>query len=258
MPKGKSVANDQGRTIRGIQHTMLNLWLAMGTTLFLAVSWLRVNDFFAHKGWISSPTSRKIIHIGTGPIFVLCWLLFPDKPAARYLAAIIPLLISFQFLLVGLGIINDQAAVDAMSRRGDRKEILRGPLIYGIAFVVLTVIYWKDSPVGITALMMLSGGDGLADIIGKRFGYSRLPWSANKSWAGSAAMFIGGTGFALFVLFLFTRAGIFSQPVLNYLSPVILVGLICTGIESMPLEEYDNITVPVAAVLLGHWLLPKG
>jgi len=237
---------------------MMNQWLAMVVTLALAVSWLRLNDFFAHRGWISGPTSRKIIHIGTGPIFVICWLLFPDEGLSRYLAAIIPLMISLQFLLVGLGIMKDQASVDAMTRRGDRREILRGPLIYGIAFVLLTMIYWKNSATGITALMMLSGGDGLADIIGKRFGKTRLAWSPNKTWAGSVAMFLGGTGFALFVIFIFLQAGLFTQPIQTFLLPVVCIGMVCTAIESLPVEEYDNVTVPLMALLLGNWLLPKG
>jgi phytol kinase len=237
---------------------MLNIWLAAIVTLAAAVGWLRLNDYFAHHGWVSGPTSRKIIHIGTGPIFVLCWLLFPDETWSRYLAAIIPLLISIQFFLVGLGIIKDQAAVDAMTRRGDRKEILRGPLLYGIAFVILTIMYWKDSPIGITALMLLCGGDGLADIIGKRFGKRKLAWSKNKSWAGSIAMFVGGVSFTFFVLYIFLQMGVFASPFQTLILPVIIIGIICTAIESMPLEEYDNLTVPIAAVLLGHWLLPKG
>ena len=36
-----------------------------------------------------------------------------------------------------------------------------------------------------------TGGDGLADIIGRRFGGVKLPWNTAKSWAGSLAMFIG-------------------------------------------------------------------
>jgi phytol kinase len=237
---------------------MLNLWLATILTLAAAISWLRINDYFAQRGWIGGQTSRKIIHIGTGPIFVLCWLLFPDEPLARYLAAIIPLLISVQFLLVGLGMIKDQAAVDAMTRRGDRKEILRGPLLYGIAFVVLTILYWKDSTIGITALMLLSGGDGLADIIGKKFGKHKLAWSKNKSWAGSFAMFAGGIGFTFFVLFIFLQAEIFKVPFASLILPVVVIGLMCTAIESLPMEEYDNLTVPITAVILGHLLLPKG
>jgi len=237
---------------------MLNLWLATVVTLAAAVGWLRLNDYFAHRGWVSGQTSRKIIHIGTGPLFVLCWLLFPDVIWSRYLAAIIPLLISIQFFLVGLGIIKDQSAVDAMTRRGDRKEILRGPLLYGMVFVILTILYWKDSPIGITALMLLSGGDGLADIIGKRFGSHKLSWSKNKSWAGSIAMFAGGIGFTFFVLYVFMLTGVFSMPFQALILPVVVIGIICTVIESMPLEEYDNLTVPIAAVLLGLWLLPKG
>ena len=38
--------------------------------------------------------------------------------------------------------------------------------------------------------------DGLADIVGRRWGASaRLPWNAAKSWPGSAAMFLGAQGF---------------------------------------------------------------
>ena len=118
-----------------------NNFIALILTFIAAITWLRVNDFAAHRGWISSHLSRKIIHIGTGPIFVLCWLLFHEAPSARYLAALVPGLITVQFILVGLGIIKDESAVKALSRTGDRREILRGPLFYGIIFVVLTIIY---------------------------------------------------------------------------------------------------------------------
>ena len=147
-----------------------NVWIALVITFLMALLWLRLNDFLAHRGWISGPLSRKIIHMGTGPIFVLCWLLFPDVWYARWLAALVPLSITIQFAMVGLGLMKDQAAVDAMSRHGDRREILRGPLFYGIVFVVLTLWFWLDSPIGIIALMLLCGGDGLADILGKRMG----------------------------------------------------------------------------------------
>lgn len=237
---------------------MMNEWLAMVVTMALALLWLRINDYFAHKGWISGQTSRKIIHTGTGPIFVLCWLCFPDEPLSRYLAACIPFLISVQFLLVGMGWMKDQASVDAMTRRGDRREILRGPLIYGIAFVILTIIFWKESPVGITALMMLSGGDGLADIMGKRFGTVPLPWSKKKTWAGSVAMFLGGTIFSIVVVYAFIMGGVWNIPFQTVILPILAIGIVSTAVESLPIEEYDNITVPVMAVLMGLFLLPKG
>ncbi|HEX7556074.1 MAG TPA: phosphatidate cytidylyltransferase, partial [Leptolinea sp.] len=103
-----------------------------------------------------------------------------------------------------------------------------------------------------------SGGDGLADIIGKRFGKTKLFWSKSKSWVGSAAMLFAGVGFALLVLFIFYQAGVFSTRFESIVLPVVVIGFICTGVESLPLEEFDNLTVPLTAVLLGHLLMPKG
>lgn len=230
-------------------------WLALVITAAVALFWLRLNDFLAHRGWISGSLSRKIIHMGTGPIFVICWLLFPDLPSSRFLAAAVPLLITLQFALVGSGVIKDPAAVDAMSRSGDRKEILRGPLYYGIMFVVLTIVYWKNNPVGIVALMLMCGGDGLADIIGKRYGGSRLPWSKNKSWAGSLAMFGGGWLFAVGVMAVFVGAMVFGKSLADYLPAITLITMVGMVIESLPFLDVDNLTVPLVAVGLGHLLL---
>lgn len=229
--------------------------IAFIASLFLALAWLRINDFFAHRGWISSALSRKIIHIGTGPIFVLSWLFFKDTPSARFLAALIPLAITAQFALVGLGWWGDPAAVAAMSRTGDRREILRGPLYYGIVFVVLTIAFWKDTPVGMVALMLLCGGDGLADVIGKRLGTARLPWSKSKSWAGTAAMFVGGWLLSLLVLSVYLAAGVFKGSLAAYLPGVTLIAAAATAIESLPFSDLDNLTVPAVAVALGFLLL---
>ena len=69
----------------------MNNWIALIITFAAALGFLRLMDFFAHRGWIESRLSRKIIHIGTGPIFVLCWLLFDDASASRWMAALSPL-----------------------------------------------------------------------------------------------------------------------------------------------------------------------
>lgn len=226
-------------------------FIALGLTIVIALAWLRINDFFAEKGWVSSAISRKIIHIGTGPIFVLCWLLFNEGRIAPYLAAIVPLGITFQFALVGFGIISDPAAVAAMSRSGDRREILRGPLFYGVAFVALTLIFWRHSPIGIVALMVLCGGDGLADIIGKRVAGRSLPWSPKKTYAGSITMLAGGFFFAVVITWLFIKAGYFAAPITIYLLPIGAIALATTLVESLPFADVDNLTVPLISVIIG-------
>lgn len=86
------------------------------------------------------------------------------------------------------------------------------------------LVFWRESPVGIISLSMMSGGDGIpqhldiifsntiafdclcyisdmyllgqlagfADIIGRRYGSVKLPFNEKKSWAGSISMFISG------------------------------------------------------------------
>jgi phytol kinase len=234
---------------------LANNFVALIITFALSLTWLRLNDFAAHKGWVSGHLSRKIIHMGTGPLFVVCWLLFNQATWARYLAALVPLAITAQFVLVGLGIIKDEAAVQAMSRRGDRREILKGPLFYGIVFVVITILYWKDNPIGIVALMLLCGGDGLAEIIGRRYGKTQLPWNKNKSWVGSFGMFLGGWIFALGILEIYILAGIFPPSISTYLPAVTWIVLGATLVETLPLSDIDNITITLSALALGHLLL---
>ena len=231
-----------------------NNLFALITTFAAAIIWLRINDFAAQRGWVSSQMSRKIIHMGTGPLFVLCWPLFRESPLSRYLAALVPLAITAQFFLVGAGIINDEAAVLAMSRTGDRREILRGPLFYGLIFVLITMIYWTDSPIGIIALMLMCGGDGLADIIGRKFGRAKLPINGEKSWAGSLAMFWGGWVCAALILAIYIALRIFPGPWRAYLPPLTLIAAAGTLIESLPLHDVDNISVTLTASLLGQIL----
>lgn len=232
-----------------------NNWVALIITFGLALGWLRLNDYLAHRGLISSYLSRKIIHIGTGPIFVICWLLFNDAPIARYLAALVPLAFTLQFLLIGIGIIKDEASVQAMSRTGDRREILRGPLYYGIIFVVLTILYWVNSPIGMVALMLMCGGDGLADIFGRRFGSQKIPWNRQKSWIGSLSMFFGGLIFAILILIPFITLDYFNGPISFYLPKLVLIALLATFVESLPIRDLDNLTITLTAVIAGELLL---
>ena len=238
-----------------------NAWhqdlIATLITFAIALTWLRIMDALAHRGLIEQRLSRKIIHIGTGPLFVICWNFFSAGIQARFLAALVPLAITFQFFLVGIGVMQDEAAVEAMTRTGDRREILRGPLFYGIVFVICTLLFWRESPVGIVALMLMCGGDGLADIIGRRWGKAKLPFNARKSWAGSAAMFLGGWVFALGFVALFNGLGVF-QPVLDMVSvslSITLIALAATIVEALPLRDIDNLTTTAVAVLLGIFIL---
>jgi phytol kinase len=229
----------------------MNPYLAAFFTFIIALTFLRLMDYLAHRGIIESKLSRKIIHIGTGPIFVLCWLMYPDLQISRWLAALVPLVITAQFALVGTGLIKDEAAVKAMSRTSDRREILRGPLFYGIMFVAMTLIYWKDSLIGIPALMMC-GGDGIADIVGRRIRSPKLPWSPEKSLVGSLSVFAGGWLLTMLIFAIYVWMGVFSGLFTRFVLPVTRIALGATLVESLPFKDIDNLTITVASALIGH------
>lgn len=46
----------------------MNNYIALALTFAIAFGFLRLMGFFAHCGWIESKLSRKLIHIGAGPI----------------------------------------------------------------------------------------------------------------------------------------------------------------------------------------------
>jgi phytol kinase len=233
----------------------MNSYLALLITFIVALVEIRTLDFVAHRGWISSRLSRKLIHILTGPLFVLCWLLFkPEAPEARWLAALVPLMFTVQFALIGMGIVKDEASVKAMSRSGDRREILKGPLFYGIIFVVLTLVYWRNSPIGMVALMLMCGGDGLADVVGRGLKSPKLPWSKEKTWLGTLGMLLGGWVMSVLVVWIYVAVGAFPGPLASYLLPISIIAVVGTVVESLPLSDVDNITVTLVAVLLGHLL----
>ena len=229
----------------------MNNYIALVITFALTLIFLRAMDFIAHRGWMDSKLSRKVIHIGTGPLFVLCWFLFRDTPDARWLAALVPFAVTIQFALIGLGVIKDEASVKAMSRTGDPKEILRGPLFYGIMFVVLTIVFWRDSPTGIVALMMLCGGDGIADLIGRAIKSPKLSWSKEKSTAGMISVFAGGWLLASIIIYIYVRAGVFASPFTSYLLPITLIALAGALVESLYFKDIDNVTITLISVLIG-------
>ena len=53
--------------------------------------------------------------------------------------------------------------------------------MYGLLHVLVTLYFWRASPVGIIALAVLCVGDGLAEVVG-RGGWTigALPWNKKK------------------------------------------------------------------------------
>ena len=136
--------------------------------------------------------ARKLTHCLAGPGFLLTWPLFSCAPEAPLIAACIPGLNAVRLVAAGTGAVSAPGLVASVSRSKDRTELLQGPLIYCFVLIAATVLSWRDHVPGLCAVAMMCGGDGVADLVGRRIGKAKLPWNPGKSWAGSIAMLLAG------------------------------------------------------------------
>lgn len=210
--------------------------------------------------------TRKLHHIGTGPLFMLTWPLYSSHPSSRFLCASVPLAFAARLVLIGAGLSRRGGdEVRSMTRGGDRAELLRGPAWYGAAHVVATVCYWRSSPTGIMALLALCVGDGIADIAGRRIGGPRWPHSPRKTLAGTGAFVLASTAAGFIYLRLFTcealrnaMAGEGERPMRapeHLLRYSLIVSAVSAAVETLPLKDVDNLTLTAAAACTSGLLL---
>ena len=205
-----------------------------------------VESVKALTGLLDRKLTRKIMHLAAGPIFLCMWPLFSRD--GKWWAAAVPLAMTLKFALTGIGLLNLNADVEAMSRSGQPDELLRGPLIYGLVFSAATLLAFRRV-VAAASLSALCAGDGMADVVGRRFGRSastKLPWSPRKSWPGSLAFLVSAWAASMLFGALFYQWGWCSVSPRQMIAPLLLASLAGAAVESLPFTDVDNLLVPAA------------
>mgnify|MGYP006894306304 FL=1 len=99
--------------------------------------------------------------------------------------------------------------------------------------------------------MIMGYGDGLAALIGAKWGKRKLPLSfASKSYLGSLVMAVVSFIVTFIGLVAFTSVGL---PTVVLVS--LVVGLLCSAAEAVTPFGLDNTTVPFLALLVLEVLL---
>mmetsp|Transcript_3618 Transcript_3618/g.5500 ORF Transcript_3618/g.5500 Transcript_3618/m.5500 type:complete len:372 (+) Transcript_3618:71-1186(+) len=221
-------------------------------------------------GKLQPRDSRKIIHTFSAPLFILVWPLFSNAYGARVFASIIPLMNALRLYLAGTGGTgdnnNDRSTADgsenelaqAISRSGNAEEALGGPFVYVLVLLFFTFFCFTDSPVGVISIATMAAGDGLADLIGRRFGSNnKWPFNKDKSVAGSTA-FVSGALVASFGLISWlTGFGVMDPLDLNTIDlfvRLLVISVVCAAVELIPAGD-DNYSVPLSAAILSSYLL---
>ncbi|AFY93692.1 diacylglycerol/polyprenol kinase family protein [Chamaesiphon minutus] len=209
-----------------------NLWWRIATVPVYVGSIVLTAELL-HRYTDTAPEQvRKVVHIGTGNVIILAWLL--DLPAwvgitSGILAAIITL-ISYRLpILPGVNSVG-------------RKSL--GTFFYAVSIGIVTAVFWTlDLPYfGVIGILIMAWGDGLAAIIGQRFGKHPYTILGNtKSWEGTLTMLI--VSYAIVSLVLLTVHGNTWQTWVVGIP----VAIVATGVESIAQWGLDNLTVPLSS-----------
>ena len=244
-------------------HPLLRDATATAATIFGSLLWVKLFDQLAKNEVLEAKLSRKLVHVTSGTFFAITWCLFGDQWYSKLFATIVPSLQALRLFAIGSGLIENKNAVRAVSREGGKEELLYGPFYYTIVLMLTTLLFWRESPVGFLVVSTMCGGDGVADIVGRRLGKNGKKWpkpfDERKSFAGSAAMVVAGFLFTVSLTHLFGVLGYFPNDRVfggpddvGYYVVIALVCVSCAIVEALPASKIDdNISVAAVAAALG-------
>jgi len=225
---------------------------AFAIALLIALGWVEVCKLLAQAKLLQSWQRRKLLHVFTGPLFIMTWPLFTSDYLGAIWAMLVPLAMTAKFVAVGKGLLRDNDLVLSASRNNSRSELLKGPTLYGIVFVLSTLVYWKSIR-GVICLMILCFGDGAAEMAGRRFGKSnKLFYSRDKSLAGYVG-FVAASFISTYFFFTWYGYSLFGVSFYRIGTTTLMTRLfvdcmVAGFVETFPIPEYDNITVFLAAI----------
>jgi dolichol kinase len=222
--------------------------------------WIKFWSELARREYLPSTLTRKIIHTGTGPMFVLGWAFFSDSPYAILTACAVPVINLTRLWLASRESTTrsqNSEVVLALSRSGKAGEVAKGPFYYTLVLLLSTVFSFRCLP-GAIAVCQMAVGDGLADIIGRRFGKTKWGFVKNKTIEGSAAFLVGAFIASYGMVAGAIAVGYTNLTLQAAVLPLLVISVACTLVELFSVFSQkiigdladDNLTVPFFGFVL--------
>jgi phytol kinase len=214
------------------------------TQIGLVAAWLGliggIAEGLRRTAHIDAEITRKIVHIGAGQVILLAWWLQTPTWMGVTAAVVFSLVALLSYRLPILPGIN-----------GVGRHSL-GTFFYAVSIGLLTAAFWPLGQPQYAALgiLVMTWGDGLAALVGQRFG--RHPYKIlgnTKSLEGSATMALAS--FVVSLALLGGTAG-FTPGVVAIAA---IVAMAATLLETLSFYGLDNLTVPLGSALLAYGLM---
>ena len=187
---------------------------------------------------IKTEALRKLIHFLIALTPLLAALSYPFAVSALG-CGILGYTVMEWLRLSGVQVPVVSALTRMASRQRDIEGFVLGPVTLGLGALLPLVLF--PFPVASIAIYALAFGDGFASLAGKMYGRHRPACLFGKSVEGSLACFTAA----------FTCAALVSRnPVASF-----AVALTAAAAEALPLEDYDNIVLPLAAGIVAQMVM---
>ena len=209
----------------------------------LVAGWLTLLAVLAkvvQRHWPAQPEwSRKLVHIGSGPVVLIAWWCGIDRLVALPVAGLVTVLAALNHRLRLLPGIED---IDRHSY---------GTIAYGASITLLFGLLWPERAQAMAAgVLSMAFGDGLAGLVGPLVSSPRWRvFGQTRSLAGTAAMGVS-TAAVLFALAALQPHT--APPALALLA----IAAVATTLEQWATAGVDNLTVPLSVAGLWVWLAP--
>jgi phytol kinase len=188
-------------------------------------------ELWQRRARLSAEVPRKVVHIGSAVLAAgLAFILDPAEIVVLGLGFALFMLISRRFGLL--------PSVHGVARS------TRGEIFFPLGVAALALVA-HDRAQFVYGVLVLGLADGLAGVIGERYGRRRLSLAGSeKSVEGSATFFVVAAVIGTAALL---AAG---SPPATALAVAVLAAGVLTGVELSLRGGLDNLCVPVAAALL--------
>lgn len=115
------------------------------------------------------------------------------------------------------------------SRERDHGRFVLGPVTLGVGAMLCLLLY--PSTAASVAIYALAFGDGLASLAGKTLRSPAIPFTRNKTLAGTLACFLA-------VL-------LASWRLTGRLNDAVVIATVAAALELLPIRDFDNLILPV-------------
>lgn len=214
---------------------LLGDWLGLVTVSGLVLGTFGLGEWLRHRARWASERTRKLSHIGCGLMIFFFPYLFKSVHTVGVLSA------AFLILLLSTRLLGFMQSIHAVRRKSV------GVFLYPIAIYLTALLTWDRPAVFQASVSLLALADGLAALVGKRYGRHRYRLGNHVRTLEGSATVIAVSWVSTTLLLGLSQTVSFSEAALIG----VLISVVICAVEALSLGGLDNLLIPlVSAVYL--------